>query len=75
MQEIKRFQVRGVPGEVVRSVFGNRTVDYWLPKQGSDHLLIAHDGQNVFDGKSSTHRGQTWKMAQSAIHVSNELGD
>lgn len=74
MQEIKRFQVRGVPGEVVRSLFGNRTVDYWLPKQGSDHLLIAHDGQNVFDGKSSTHRGQTWKMAQSAIHVSNELG-
>ena len=74
MQEIKRFQVRGVPGEVVRVQFGARTVDYWIPKGGTDRLLIAHDGQNVFDGKTSTHRGQTWKMAQSAIHVSQELG-
>ena len=74
MQEIKRIQVRGVPGEVVRTQFGDRIVDYWLPKQGTDHLLIAHDGQNVFDGKTSTHRGQTWKMAQTAIQVSAELG-
>jgi enterochelin esterase-like enzyme len=74
MQEIKRFQVRGVPGEVVRMKFGARIVDYWKPPKGSDTLLIAHDGQNVFDGKSSTHRGQTWKMAQSAIRVSRELG-
>ena len=74
MQEIKRFQVRGVPGEVLRLNFGARTVDYWKPHKGSDKLLIAHDGQNVFDGKSSTHRGQTWEMAQSAIRVSRELG-
>jgi hypothetical protein len=74
MHEIKRFQVRGVPGEVVRTQFGSRTVDYWIPKGGTDRLLIAHDGQNVFDGKTSTHRGQTWKMAQAAIHVSDELG-
>jgi len=74
MQEIKRFQVRGVPGEVLRLNFGARTVDYWKPNKGSDKLLIAHDGQNVFDGKSSTHRGQTWEMAQSAIRVSRELG-
>jgi len=73
MQEIKRFQVRGVPGEVVRVQFGSRIVDYWIPKGGTDRLLIAHDGQNVFDGKTSTHRGQTWKMAQTAIHVSQEL--
>ena len=74
MQEIKRFQVRGVPGEVVRVQFGSRTVDYWIPKGGTDRLLIAHDGQNVFDGKTSTHRGQTWKMAQVSIHVSQQLG-
>lgn len=74
MQEIKRFQVRGVSGEVIRVQFGLRTVDYWLPKGGTDRLLIAHDGQNVFDRKTSTHQGQTWKMAQAAIHVSNELG-
>jgi hypothetical protein len=74
MHEIKRYQVRGVTGEVVRVQFGARTVDYWIPRGGTDRLLIAHDGQNVFDGKTSTHRGQTWKMAQSAIHVSQELG-
>jgi enterochelin esterase-like enzyme len=74
MHEIKRFQVRGVPGEVIRVVFGLRRVDYWIPKGGTDRLLIAHDGHNVFDGKTSTHRGQTWKMAQAAIHVSEELG-
>lgn len=74
MQEIKRFQLRGVPGQVVRTQFGERIVDYWMPEQGTDRVLIAHDGQNVFDGKSSTHRGQTWKMAQRAVHVSEELG-
>jgi hypothetical protein len=74
MQEIKRFQVRGIPGEVIRVQFGARIVDYWIPKGGTDRLLIAHDGQNIFDGKTSTHRGQTWKMAQAAIHVSKELG-
>lgn len=74
MEEIKRYQVRGVPGEVVRLKFGARIVDYWKAPKGADKLLIAHDGQNVFDGKTSTHRGQTWQMAQSAIRVSRELG-
>lgn len=74
MQEIKRFQIRGVPGEVVRTRFNDRLVDYWSPRGGSDHLLIAHDGQNVFDGTTSTHRRQTWKMAQSAIDVAQEQG-
>jgi enterochelin esterase-like enzyme len=74
MQEIKRFQIRGVPGEVVRVRFDDRIVDFWTPRGGSEHLLIAHDGQNVFDGTTSTHPRQTWKMAQSAIDVANEAG-
>jgi predicted alpha/beta superfamily hydrolase len=74
MQEIKRYQIRGVPGEVVRTRFEDRIVDYWSPREGGEHLLIAHDGQNVFDGTTSTHRRQTWKMAQSAIHVSQQAG-
>jgi len=74
MQEIKRFQIRGVPGEVIRTRFDDRIVDYWAPRGGSDHLLIAHDGQNVFDGTTSTHRRQTWKMAQAAIDVAVEQG-
>jgi len=74
MKEIKRFQIRGVPGEVKRVDFNGRIIDYWVPKESAERLLIAHDGQNVFDGHTSTHRYQTWKMAQSAIRVSQELG-
>ena len=52
MREIKRYQVRGVPEEVIRADFDGRIIDYWQPRGGSEHLLIAHDGQNVFDGRS-----------------------
>ena len=73
MKEIKRFQIRGVTGDVRRVEFDRRTIDYWLPNAPIERLLIAHDGQNIFDGHTSTHRGQTWQMAQSAIRVSREL--
>lgn len=74
MELIKRYQVRGVSGEVSRVQIEGRTVDYWIPKSTPQHLLIAHDGQNVFDGKTSTHRRSTWEMAQSASRVSEQLG-
>jgi enterochelin esterase-like enzyme len=74
MELIKRYQIRGVPGEVSRFDFAGRTVELWAPQEPSEHLLIAHDGQNVFDGKSSTHRGKTWEMAQHAFKVGYETG-
>ena len=74
MELIKRYQVRGVPGEVHRVLIAGRTIDYWIPKISPERLLIAHDGQNVFDGKTSTHRRSTWEMAQSAVRVSEQLG-
>ena len=74
MELIKRYQVRGVPGEVNRVDFAGRIVDFWIPRGATQHLLIAHDGQNVFDGKTSTHRRSTWEMAQSAIRVCEHLG-
>lgn len=74
MELIKRYQVRGVPGDVSRVNFSGRIVDFWIPRGDTQHLLIAHDGQNVFDGKTSTHRRSTWEMAQSAIRVSEHLG-
>jgi len=74
MELIKRYQVRGVPGEVSRVDFAGRIVDFWIPRGATQHLLIAHDGQNVFDGKTSTHRRSTWEMAQSAIRVCEHLG-
>lgn len=72
MERIERYQVRGVPGYVERRNFSGRTVDYWAPDGPPSHLLIAHDGQNVFDHRTAT-RHRTWKMAQSAIDVSREL--
>ena len=74
MELIKRYQIRGVSGEVSRVQMQGRIVDYWIPKTTTGHLLIAHDGQNVFDGKTSTHRRSTWEMAQSASRVSEQLG-
>jgi predicted alpha/beta superfamily hydrolase len=72
MQPISHFQVRGVPGLVNRVSFGGRLVDYWAPQKAT-HLLIAHDGQNVFDPRTSTRRF-TWRMAQNAIHVFEKAG-
>ena len=73
MKEIKRFQVRGIPGAVTRADFSGRTVDFWGPRGGSDYLLVAHDGQNIFDPRTATFLRQTWKMAQTAIRVFREF--
>ena len=73
MKEIKRFQVRGIPGAVTRVDFSGRIVDFWAPDGGSDHVLIAHDGQNIFDRKTATFI-YTWRLAQSAIRVAREFG-
>lgn len=72
MQPISHFQIRGVPGVVYRADFDGRLVDYWAPKNPT-HLLIAHDGQNVFDPRTATRRS-TWKMAQSAVKVFEKYG-
>ena len=72
MQSISHYQVRGVPGEVKRSSFDGRIVDFWAPKSPT-HLLIAHDGQNVFDPRTATKRF-TWRMAQNAIRVFSKAG-
>ena len=73
MKQVKSFQIRRVSGAVNRVEFDGRLVDYWSPAVPTQHLLIAHDGQNIFDRATSTHR-TTWQMAQSAIRVSNEIG-
>ncbi|MFM8843659.1 MAG: alpha/beta hydrolase-fold protein [Actinomycetota bacterium] len=73
MKEIKRFQVRGIPGAVTRADFSGRIVDFWAPAGGSDHVLIAHDGQNIFDRKTATFI-YTWRLAQTAIRVARECG-
>ena len=73
MEEIKRYQIRGLPNSVVRVRFGERIVDYWAPPSRSEHLLIAHDGQNIFDRKTATFF-YTWKLAQTSLRVARDQG-
>ncbi len=72
MEIVQRFQVRGLPGQVSRASFGGRIVDFWGPENPT-HILVAHDGQNIFDKKSSSRRS-TWKLAQNSIRVAQKLG-
>ena len=73
ISSISRYQVRGIPGYVNRADFNGRTVDFWAPEGGSDHVLIAHDGQNIFDRKTATFL-YTWKLAQTSTRIAKENG-
>jgi predicted alpha/beta superfamily hydrolase len=61
---LKSYRIRGVRDSVERLRIAGRTVDVLAPK-GSQHLIVAHDGQNVFDRRTSTN-GFTWRLAQQA---------
>ena len=67
MRHISSFHLKGVSGEIKRVEINGRRVDYWSPKNPR-HLLIAHDGNNVFDKEAST-LGVTWNMAEVASKV------
>jgi hypothetical protein len=66
----KQFQHRGVPGMVKTTYFGQRRVDFWAPLEPTQHLIVAHDGQNIFDHRSATYRSNG-KLAQTANRVFN----
>ncbi len=77
MIEIEQFQVRGLSGRVRKVRFGSRTVDYWAPANPGHHVLIAHDGQNIFDKRNigiNPHQRATWELAKSAARIA-ELND
>ena len=74
MERIKRYQVRGIPGSVNRVAFGSRIVDFWAPAGGSDRILLAHDGQNIFDRRTATFV-YTWKLGQNALRVAKEFAE
>ncbi|MBI3429474.1 MAG: hypothetical protein HY050_05380 [Actinobacteria bacterium] len=73
MERIDRYQIRGVRQPIERVNFAGRIVDFWSPGVPTNHLLIAHDGQNVF--KRDTFSGRrSWRMVQTAIKVAAEVG-
>lgn len=75
MLDIEEFQVRGVPGSVKKVRFGNRTVDYWAPKNPGRHIVVSHDGQNILDKRNigiNPHQRATWQLAQSAVRIAEK---
>ena len=73
MQIVKQFQVRGAAGEVKRTRLAGRTVDFWAPTPPTPFLLVAHDGQNIFDKSTSSHN-RTWELAGTATKVAAQFG-
>jgi enterochelin esterase-like enzyme len=72
IKPLESYSVRGLSLPVHRVQIGRHKVDYWAPK-GSRNLIIAHDGQNVFDRRTAT-RGFTWRLAQQASEVFQSAG-
>jgi len=68
-----QYQVRGIPGHVNRFTYLNRIIDFWFPDGGTDHVLIAHDGQNIFDRRTATFI-YTWKLAHASLRVAQDIG-
>jgi len=73
MKVVRQFQVRGATGFVTHSEFNGRRVDFWAPPEPTSHLVVAHDGQNIFDKNTATRR-RTWGLAGTATKVARELG-
>ena len=67
------FFVRGVREPVRRLRVGERWVDVWIPATVPSGLIVAHDGQNVFDDRAATHH-QTWDAARAAIRAARRVG-
>ena len=65
--------MRGVREPVRRVRIGDRWVDMWIPRDTPSGVIIAHDGQNLFDDRSATHR-QTWQAARAAVVAARRVG-
>lgn len=72
VQVVKSYWIRGLSFPVQRIRIDSRIVDYVAPR-GSEHLIVTHDGQNIFDRRTAT-RGFTWRLAQQATQLFQEAG-
>jgi pimeloyl-ACP methyl ester carboxylesterase len=73
MEILKKYQVRGATGAVRRVSINGRIVDFWSPAEPTPYLIVTHDGQNIFDKRTST-RHRTWELAGTATKVAIEFG-
>lgn len=66
------YLIEGVSSPVHRFNLGQRTIEYWAPEKATDRVLIAHDGQCIFDTKVAK-KSTTWNLVQNSIRVAAEL--
>lgn len=72
MEIIDSYQIPGVAGNVTRVKFVSHTVEFWGGSEKAEKLLIAHDGQCIFDQKVAK-KNTTWKLAENASTVAKEF--
>lgn len=72
MEVVSKYQIPDVSGEVTRVQFGSRVVEFWGGGKDSDRLLIAHDGQCIFDTKTAKNN-TTWRLAENSIEICKEF--
>ena len=72
VQVLRSYSIRGLSFPVQRIRIGSRTIDYIAPR-GSEHLIVTHDGQNIFNRKTATN-GFTWRLAQQATGLFQQAG-
>lgn len=72
MELVTTYEIPGVEGLVTRVRFGNRVVEYWGGGSNSKNLLIAHDGQCIFDVRTAK-KNITWRLAENASSIASEF--
>lgn len=72
MDEILSYELPEVEGEIKRVSFGSRIVEYWGEPRPTEKVLIAHDGQCIFDPKSAK-RNTTWRLAETSTALAREF--
>ena len=70
---ISTYYLPAVPYPIQRINIDGRIVEFCAPNEVTDRVLVAHDGQSVFNPDAAKN-GQTWKLAETAATISTELG-
>lgn len=73
MEYVAGYKLEGIDNTVHRVRFGDRVVEFWYSGTPTSNVLIAHDGQCIFD-RAVAKAETTWELAQTATKVSANLG-
>lgn len=72
MSDETEYFIDGVETPVRRFKIGERTIEYWAPEVNTERVLIAHDGQCIFD-KRVAKNASTWRLVENSLEIAREL--